>query len=503
MRILLDTNVLIAAYRETGQADEYSSVAARELLRLANEAGHTTCCHPASSEWDFANIGEETARVWRRITTSALPVLTDPPYARPDLLAQFGEPDHGTGAWVDAQLLAAVVGDATDMLVTEDRQILSVAARLDLGERVAAIEDASAAIRAWLPQPGDPALLPQPTLAHAIDASDTFFDSLRDDYPGFDDWFRKCKREHRQCWTLRANGALSAFTMVKHETPTEADFGQHMPNEASVLKICTFKVSEEYPGLRYGELLLKSIFDYAYKNRRTHAYVTVLTKYDRVLAFLDTFGFRDSGKRTELNEVVMLKDMEPPADATAVNDDLRYHIQYGPHYYSLSADRFIIPIEPQFHRTLFPEADPQGQFTSIATWSPAGNSIQKAYLSRGSSRRLTPGAILYFYRSQDRRRITTVGVAEGTLASASPDDIAAYVGKRTVYPRTQIEKMTGSGTHEVLAVLFRHARTLPSGPTDTELGNAGVWNAPPQSIMKVQLEGAEKWLMEQVDRQTP
>ena len=28
MRILLDANVLIAAYRETGQADEYSSVAA-------------------------------------------------------------------------------------------------------------------------------------------------------------------------------------------------------------------------------------------------------------------------------------------------------------------------------------------------------------------------------------------------------------------------------------------------------------------------------------------
>ena len=35
MRILLGASVLIAAYRETGQADEYSSVAARELLRLA------------------------------------------------------------------------------------------------------------------------------------------------------------------------------------------------------------------------------------------------------------------------------------------------------------------------------------------------------------------------------------------------------------------------------------------------------------------------------------
>ena len=502
MRILLDTNVLIAAYRETGQADEYSSVAARELLRLANEAGHTTCCHPASSEWDFANIGEETARVWRRITTSALPVLTDPPYARPDLLAQFGEPDHGTGAWVDAQLLAAVVGDATDMLVTEDRQILSVAARLDLGERVAAIEDASAAIRAWLPQPGDPALLPQQTLAHTIDESDPLFDSLRDDYPGFDKWFQKCKREHRQCWTLPANGALSAFTMVKHETPTEADLGQHMPNEASVLKICSFKVSEEHPGLRYGELLLKSVFDYAYRNRCRYAYVTVFPKHGRMLSFLENFGFRDSEERTSLGEAVMLKEMYPPADVTATSDRLQYHILYGPHRYDLDADRFIIPIEPRYYWILFPEADQQGQFPSMATFSPAGNGIQKAYLSRGSSRRITPGAILYFYRSQDRQRIAAVGVAEGTRASASPDAIAAYVGKRTVYPRAQIEEMTGGGAHEVLAILFRHARTLHSGPTDAQLTAAGVWQAPPQSIMRVQPKGA-KWLRTQVDTQTP
>ena len=503
MRILLDANVLIAALPETGRADEYSSAAARELLRLANEAGHTTCYHPAASEWDFANIGEETARAWRRITTSAFPVLADPPYARPDLLTQFGEPGRGTNAWVDAQLLAAVVGDAVDMLVTEDRQILRVAARRDLGERAVAIEDALAAVRAWLRQPGDPALLPQSAEAHTIDESDTLFDSLRDDYPGFDDWFRKCKREHRQCWTLRTNGALSAFTMVKHETPNEANLERHMANDASVLKICSFKVADEYPGLRYGELLIKSVFNYAYRNHLRYAYVTVFPKHGRVLSFLENFGFRDSGDRTSRGEAVMLKEMyPPPPGVTTTSDRLQYHILYGPHHYDLDADRFIIPIEPRYYRILFPEADQQGQFPSMATFSPAGNGIQKAYLSRGSSRQIEPGAILYFYRSQDRQRIATIGVAEGTRASASPDAIAAYVGKRTVYPRAQIEEMTGGGAHEVLAILFRHARTLQSGPTDTQLTAAGVWQAPPQSIMRVQPKGAE-WLRTRVDTQTP
>ena len=502
MRILLDTNVLIAALPETGRADEYSSAAARELLRLANEAGHTTCYHPESFALDFANIGDATVREWRRLATSTLPPLRDPPEASASILLHFGNPRTGARAWVDAQLLAAVVGDAVDMLVTEDRQILSVAARLDLGERAVAIEDALAAVRAWLPQPGDPALLPQSAEAHTIDESDTLFDSLRDDYSGFDDWFRKCKREHRQCWTLPANGALSAFTMIKHETPNEADLEQHMANDASVLKICSFKVSEEHPGLRYGELLLKSVFDYAYRNRCRYAYVTVFQKHDRVLSFLANFGFRDSGERTSLGEAVMLKEMYPPADVTATDDRLQYHILYGPHHYDLDADRFIIPIEPRYYWILFPEADQQGQFPSMATFSPAGNGIQKAYLSRGSSRRITPGAILYFYRSQDRQRIAAVGVAEGTRASASPDAIAAYVGKRTVYPRAQIEEMTGGGKHEVLAILFRHARTLQSGPTDAQLTAARVWRAPTQSIMRVRSKGAN-WLRTQVDTQTP
>ena len=501
VRILLDTNVLIAALPETGRSDEYSSAAARELLRLSNEAGHTTCYHPAS-ESDFANIGDDSVREWRRLATSTLPPLPDPPEAPADLLVQFGNPARGTNGWVDAQLLAAVVGDAVDTLVTEDRQVLRVAARLDLGERVVAIEDASAAVRAWLPQPGDPALLPQPALAHNIDESDTLFDSLRDDYPGFDEWFRKCKLEQRQCWTLRANGALSAFTMVKHETPSETGLDRHMASEDAVLKICSFKVSEEHPGLRYGELLLKSVFDYAYGNRIAHVYVTVFPKHEHVISFLETFGFLDSGERTVLDEVVMLKDMEPPADITAIHDDLRYHIQYGPHYYSFNANRFIIPIEPQYSRVLFPEADMERQFTGIAISSPAGNSIQKAYLSRSNSRQIAPGAILYFYRSQDRQRIATIGVAESTLASTSPDAIAAYVGKRTVYPRTRIKEMTGGGAHEVLAILFRHARTLQSGPTDAQLTDAGVWQAPPQSIMRVQPKGAE-WLRTRVDTQTP
>ena len=152
MRILLDANVLIAALPETGRADEYTSAAARELLRLANEAGHTTCYHPESFELDFANIGDAAVREWRRLATSTLPPLRDPPEASASILLHFGNPRTGARAWVDAQLLAAVVGDAVNMLVTEDRQILRVAASRHLGERAVAIEDALAAVRAWLPQ---------------------------------------------------------------------------------------------------------------------------------------------------------------------------------------------------------------------------------------------------------------------------------------------------------------------------------------------------------------
>lgn len=123
-------------------------------------------------------------------------------------------------------------------------------------------------------------------MAHNLNTQDPIFHSIRDDYCGFDQWLAKCHEEHRDCWTVENNGDLAALTIVKDETP--AEFGPG----GKTLKICLFKVSEEHPGLRYGELLLKSVFDYAYENSYESAYLTVFFEHSQMISTMANLALR-------------------------------------------------------------------------------------------------------------------------------------------------------------------------------------------------------------------
>ena len=486
---------MIAAYPETGDSPERTTTAANALLQLANENGHATFHHPIAMEYDFANITDAEKRRWRQTVTSNHPVLHEPPRLQQSVIQNFGEPAQGSNDWVDHHLLAAVEGDAVHILVTEDIALQRKAKVLGLGERVVGISDAIAAIRAISPRSSDVNLLPRQTLAHTLDANDPLFNSLREDYhPHFDKWLQKCKIEHRTCWRIDVDGALAALTIVKEETPPEFGPG------GKTLKISLFKVSEDHPGMRYGELLLKSVFDYCAVNDYDAAYVTMFPKHENIANFFYNFGFTDTGEKTDLCETVLEKRLKLQ-DAAAVSDLslLEYHIRFGPHCYRTEAPRFIVPIEPRFYNVLFPEADEQMQLDNVGIMSPAGNGIQKAYLSGSNIRSIDAGSILYFYRSRDRQRLGVIGVAEGFMASSDPEKIAAYVGKRTVYSQRQIRELTDYSRKEALAILFRQSKVIRSGPTDAQLQEAGVWRRPAQSIMMIQPPGTD-WLRRYIDQ---
>ena len=496
LKILLDSNVLIPAYPKPGAAPEPTAGVARALLQFANGHGHTTYYHPVALNYDFANVRDPAEREWRRAITANHPGLPNPPGIHVRVATHCGNPPRGSNDWVDHHLLSAVVSNAVNLLVTEDGNLRKKAQRLQLGERVANIEDALAHLRALEPVPSRAGLLPRETLAHTLDSNDAIFGSLRADYPGFDGWLQKCQTEHRTCWTVESSGSLAALTIVKWEDPPEFGPG------GKTLKVCLFKVSEQHPGMRYGELLLKSAFDYAYVNSGDSAYVTVFPKYGQVSAFLENFGFVDAGARTGLGELVMEKSLRSDQHQSHSLPALDYHLRYGTWHYATNVQRFIVPIEPRYHRILFPEADEELPIRGLGTLSPAGNGIQKAYLSLGSNRQIRPGDILYFYRSHDRRSIKVVGIAEGTAVSRCPEEISDHVGKRSVYSRDQIRELTQDGSREVLAILFRQARVLRAGVTNEQLKGAQVWQAPAQSIMKVQPTGS-RWLESNIDLREP
>ena len=110
-------------------------------------------------------------------------------------------------------------------------------------------------------------------------------------------------------------------------------------------------------------------------------------------------------------------------------DGLEFHIQFGPQAAKLvTGQAFIVPIQPRFHRQLFPELE----MAALDGCRPCGNSMRKAYLSHSVIGSISPGALLLFYRSVDWRAVDVIGVVEATLRSSHPDEVARFVGKSTV-----------------------------------------------------------------------
>ena len=480
---LLDANIVIALEPTSPEDIEGGTAAVVELPRLASEAGCPLLVHPAV-DVDIRADPDVQRRALRRTLLKKYPRLPDPPPVPAAWLTAFGHPEQGSNDWVDNQLLAAVDADAVDYLVTEDRGLHRKARRLGLQNRVAHTGEALSILRGLFDVVPEPPPAVRHVKAHALNADDPIFNGLRRDYPRFDAWLQEAKRRRRHAWVIDgAEGRHAAICIVKRERQAEHGLG------STALKICTFKVSEGHGGYRFGELLLKAVFEHARANGYRRAYITVFEKHRELIDLLEEFGFESSDTRTRLGELVLVKSLSPSSDDWDELDPLRFNRRYGPFAARIrDVPTFVVPIRPQFHRILFPDAEDQA-----ALWPgahPFGNSIRKAYLCNAQIRSLSPGANLLFYRSEDVRAVTVLGVVEDTMVTHSAPEAARFVGKRTVYTFREIEELC---TCPLLAILFRQSRVLVEPIALGELIAHGVVKATPQSIVSVPKEATE-WL---------
>jgi hypothetical protein len=142
---------------------------------------------------------------------------------------------------------------------------------------------------------------------------------------------------------------------------------------------------------------------------------------------------------------------------------------------------------------LFPEWEPDPEL--LPGMFAYGNSIRKAYLCRAKIRGIAPGDVLSFYRSKDVRGLTILAVVEGVLRSNNPEEIASFVGKRTVYPYSEIAELA---VKEVISILFRQVRLLTPSIRLEELQANGVLSGAPQSITECK-EAGKEWLATRLD----
>jgi N-acetylglutamate synthase-like GNAT family acetyltransferase len=488
MNFLLDTNIIIPL-EPTGKVDlEINTALAIKFHNLAFKSKSKLFVHPFILE-DLQRDKVEERKELRKTLINKYQLLESPPPVSILDSKIIGTPENGTNSWVDNNLLASLKGDLIDYLVTEDIGIHKKAKRLNLDSRVLLLADAVILIKDFF----DTTPLPPPTVTnkyiYEIDENDSIFNSLKDDYKDFNNWFIKCKREQRKAYiaTSPNNKNISAIAIIKRE--------DNLPNgrEGKVLKICTFKVSPDAGGNKLGELLLKTIFEYLSFNNYEYAYFTTYEKQGHLIEFAKEFGFQEIDNPNSNEELAFCKELKfKPVDIQTLSP-FDFHIKFGPRVTSFNGNStFIIPIEPKFHDILFPELETQPSLFPVI--QPCGNSIRKAYLCHSPSRKIKKGDNILFYRSHDRQSITCLGIAEDTFSSVNPNEIAQYVGSRTVYKFLTIQEMC---TKPVLAVKFRLVKPLSEAIHLRTLRKHGIIKGQPQSITPTSPESIE-WLKQQI-----
>lgn len=474
MRILIDTNLFIPLEQPAPELD----AGLASLVRLAGEHGHQIILHPASVE-DIHRDDNADRKAINLAKVAKYPQLESPPVPTSEELASLGLTDSNDNNRVDNRILFAIYRDAANLLVTEDVKIHRKAGRLGLSARVHYTQQA---VEALLRLHGRvPVALPniEEVPLHSIDLDATFFDSLRQSYD-FNNWFKESARKGRKAWIHRAAGGNLGAICIYKEEQDEVVTKDGKKLLGRVLKLCTFKVGETVRGRKVGELLLKAAFRYATTNKMQHIYLTMRAEQTYLQSLCEDFGFQHYGQFGQDEVYVKSHPQTPP---TGIGGDaLDYHIRFFPNFRAAGVKKFLVPIRPGYHEVLFSDHPANQAQLSLFT---AGNAIKLAYLCHSPLREIKPGDILLFYRSEDTKGITSVGVVEFAANLKDLDKILQLVSKRTVYPLSEIEKMSKKPTK---VLLFRLATHLGVPISRDEMAVGGKIRGNIQSIRRVSNE---------------
>lgn len=203
------------------------------------------------------------------------------------------------------------------------------------------------------------------------DITDSFFDSLKADYPGFESWFEKKSKNGTTSFVSRNdNGCIDAFVYVKDE---ECEAVGDLPAEPR-MKIGTFKISSDSEGTRLGEGGIGLALWKWQRSPLKQIYLTVYSKHERLIGLIERYGFVLKGMKGD--ECVYLKD----------KDDLDYSDPEMPWlkafpYLDPDFKRGVyIPIKSVFHDNMFRYSELSNTEQKTEPL-PVANGVVKIYIA--------------------------------------------------------------------------------------------------------------------------
>ena len=482
---LIDTNVVIQLEDDKPVQAEFS-----EMMRRCQEHTVALSVHEASEE----DVRRDRNPNRRTITLSKIAKferikgVSTPPEAI--LASRFGaiKDDHDR---VDVLLLNALDRNAADFLVTEDLGIHRRARQAGLQDRVFRVKDALD----WLIGTFEPQPVPLPYIVerrcYQLDKNDPIFDTLRQGYPDFDDWFARVAR--RPCWCLEVGGQIAGIVIRKDDEP-RSETDATLPG-SKILKVSTFKVKETFRGEKFGEHLLKQILWYAQLNQYDLVYLTAYANDQEILAdLLQQYGFQATAVKASADgdEQIYEKQMQRgpvTARTMPLADDLA---RYPCFREDDVVQAICVPIQPQWYRVLFPENAPQMSLLDASieqnTERTPGNTIRKVYLCHAQMKSVNPGDILLFYLSGNEigsGNVRTVGIVEKMTEISDPEALLRATGRRSVYTEKQQLGMLHQSQSPIKVVDFILVGHLKNAVPLGLLNAIGALKGAPQSFTRM------------------
>lgn len=224
-----------------------------------------------------------------------------------------------------------------------------------------------------------------------LDISDPFFDSLKEGYDEFPDWFAR-KADENVYVVENDDHILSGFIYLKLEDEEVADVDPPLP-AARRIKVGTLKI--EGRGTRLGERVLKKIFDHALAESANEIYVTVFDVHANLIALFEKYGFRHHGTKTTDNGVEQVYVRSLVENSGDIERDYPFLHTRGKRYW-------LLAIYPDYHTKLFPDSILRGEHPDIVEDVTHTNTVDKNYIARLPLTRMSRGDIVAIYRTTDR-----------------------------------------------------------------------------------------------------
>ena len=481
---LIDTNILIGLEDDHVLKREQSKFA-----KLAMHYGVTVKVHQSGQE-DIARDTNSERRAKTQSKYEKYPMVPSIGHLQRDELAKAYGPISKDNDEVDCRHLHALSLGVVQALVTEDAGIHSRAQKYapEIANSVFRLAQAVNHLETLYGEQVVGLRHVTELDAHQINLGDPIFDSLREGYPAFDNWWKtKCIAQQRKCWVVTDNNDIAGVLVRKDETGDDTDAQTKVPK---ILKICTFKVREESRGHSLGEHLLKQALWHAQRNQYDLAYVTAYPKHQALIGVLELYGFENTYSKSD-GELVFEKRFSSQAVIRSPTDNLAMVYSRYPRF---AADKgvksFGVPIKEPYHDILFPELNTNNQ-QSLFAQSPfqhgtlkPGNTIRKVYICKAKSGLGPPGSLLFFYKGKSdfapSQAMTAIGILESVQKANSTEELVVMTGGRSVYSHASLEGFSASSTSPVKVINFLLGGYLNPAVDLARLKDIGVIKTDPQ-----------------------